>query len=239
MTGTGQLTGAREIVPVTWQMWLSSMDVSSWGGCRWAWKGSLRPVPADVVSLKQWGLLTGLVALAVWFIFPYLFCLDGRARRWGMYPPEDHGPSSVHLPPIQFLTVLHPVFTYLLVQPSKTLKILTLGRGDSIVLWLWGCEPCRLPWLWFVLTRTLASSLPRPSPMLLCFLLKYLSITYPCSVFRWSHRHLSTVHIGLLWGGGFIVFVLVRGRKLGRAVATWTGSLLLADNKRKNLLLRL
>lgn len=147
MTGTGQLTGAREIVPVTWQMWLSSMDVSSWGGCRWAWKGSLRPVPADVVSLKQWGLLTGLVALAVWFIFPYLFCLDGRARRWGMYPPEDHGPSSVHLPPIQFLTVLHPVFTYLLVQPSRTLKILTLGRGDSIVLWLWGCEPCRLPWL--------------------------------------------------------------------------------------------
>lgn len=39
-TGTGRLTGAQEIIQVTWRMWLSLMEVSSWRRCLWACKRS-------------------------------------------------------------------------------------------------------------------------------------------------------------------------------------------------------
>lgn len=92
MTGTGRPTGAPGIIQVTWQTWLSLMEVSSCKRCLWAWKGPLSLVPAHVVAwLKQWGTFIWLVG---WLIFYLLFCLDGNAHRWDTHSPEDHSPSS-------------------------------------------------------------------------------------------------------------------------------------------------
>jgi hypothetical protein len=96
MTGTGRLTGAQEIIQVTWQMWLSLMEVSCWEMCPKSRQGIQNPGPVHVVVWPEQVWFGCLFLLMCCFGFDWLGMPFGGVciLSWEIIVPLTH-PSSL------------------------------------------------------------------------------------------------------------------------------------------------